>query len=591
MIKERVEKLRELMRERGLSAYIIPSADPHQSEYVAEHWKSRAWISGFTGSAGTIVVTLDKAGLWTDGRYYIQADKQLQGSGIDLFKAGLTGVPSYTEWLEGELEKNDCVGIDGKLFAISRVSEMKESFDKKGIKINKKYDLINEIWVDRPSMPSDKVFVHDTTFAGKSTKEKLNEVREEMKKKKANYFLLTSLDDIAWLFNLRGSDVPNNPVFMAYALISLESASLFIEATKVEEDVRINLMDSGVEVKSYEAIKESLGALTKGDKVILDYNRVNIELYDAITLETLKSKEVNLTTPMKAVKNDIEIKNLRNCQVKDGIAMVKFLCWLDNNIGKIDITEISASDKLESFRKEQDLFMGISFDSIAGYKEHAAMMHYKAEPSTQFKLEAEGMYLIDSGGQYLDGTTDITRTIVLGKLTEEEKRDFTLVLKGHICLSTAKFLYGTTGSNLDILARQPIWEQGIDYKCGTGHGVGFMLNVHEGPQGFSQYPNSVKLEKGMVITNEPGIYKEGKHGIRIENTLLVVEDENTEFGQFMRFETISYCPIDLRGIDVALLTDKEKTWINEYHRKVYELLSPSLDGQEKMWLMDRTRAI
>lgn len=590
-VVERINLLRKLMKDREIDAYIIPSSDPHQSEYVPEHWKSRVFISGFTGSAGTVVVTKDKAGLWTDGRYYIQAEKQLVGTGIKLFKAAQLDVPSFTDWIMNELSNGQCVGFDGRLLSTAKVREMKESFDKKNIKISKKYDLIDEIWKDRPQVPMDQVYIHDIEFAGKTALEKLNEVRSEMAKRNVNYYLFSSLDDIAWLFNLRGNDIVNNPVFIAFALISKENALLFIDGRKISQRVKVELEKNEVEIRDYNSIKRILTDLKKGDKILFDPNKVSIDLYDAIAKEAQRINGDNITTKLKSVKNDMEIKNLKNCQIKDGVAMVKFLHWLDKNIGKVNVTEISGADMLEKYRSEQEHFVGLSFDTIAGYKDHAAMMHYKAAPETQYELKAEGMYLIDSGGQYLDGTTDITRTIVLGKLSNEEKRDFTLVLKGHIALASAKFLYGATGSNLDVLARQPIWEMGIDYKCGTGHGVGFMLNVHEGPQNISQKPSTVILERGMVITNEPGIYKEGKHGIRTENVLLVVENENTEFGQFMKFETISYCPIDIEGIEVSMLNDREKEWLNSYHRKVYDLLSPCLNEEEREWLKKETREV
>lgn len=590
-VVEKIETLRRLMKDKEIDAYIIPSSDPHQSEYVPEHWKSRTFISGFTGSAGTVVVTQDKAGLWTDGRYYIQAEKQLEGTGIKLFKAAQLDVPSFADWSFDELSDGQCLGFDGRLFSTAKVREMKEKFERKNIKINKKYDFINEIWKDRPQVPVDPVYIHDVKFAGKTALEKLNEVRIEMDNMGVNYYLLSSLDDIAWLFNLRGNDIVNNPVFIAFALISSHSAWLFIDERKVSDEVRSELEKNGTYVEGYDNIKNRLTALKKGDKILFDPNKVNIDLYDAINREAQRINGNNITTKLKSVKNPTEIKNLMNCQIKDGVAMVKFLYWLQRNVGSGEVTEISASDVLQKYRSEQEDFAGISFDTIAGYKDHAAMMHYKATEETQYELKSEGMYLVDSGGQYLDGTTDITRTIVLGKLSEEEKRDFTLVLKGHIALASVKFLYGATGSNLDVLARQPIWEMGIDYKCGTGHGVGYMLNVHEGPQSISQKPNTVILEPGMIITNEPGIYREGKHGIRTENMMLVVSDEETEFGQFMKFESISYCPIDLKGIDVSMLTGKEKQWLNSYHSKVYELISPHVNKEEREWLKRETREI
>lgn len=590
VIRERIAKLRQLMKEHGIDAYIIPSSDPHQSEYVGEHFRCRQWISGFTGSAGTVVVTLDKAGLWTDGRYFIQAERQLKGSGIELFRMGELGVPSYSEWIKDELKGEACLGFDGKVFSISQVRKMKNIIGNK-ISFEDRYDLINELWEDRPGLPSDPIFIHDIEFAGKDRGRKIREVQQGMKKYGASHYLLTSLDDIAWLFNIRGNDIPSNPVVLSYAVISEEKAYLFIDKNKVGADASNEFESSGIEIMDYDDIDKFLKGLKKGDKILIDPDRTSIWLYNAIDRDIEKREKLNITTMMKAIKNDIEIKNLKKCYIKDCVALVKFIYWLKKNVGHEHITELSATEKLEDFRREQEYFMQPSFDTIAAYKDHAAMMHYKATSDSDCELEREGFLLVDSGGQYLDGTTDITRTIVLGDVSDEAKRDFTLVLKGHIALSTIKFLYGITGSNLDVLARRPIWEYGMDYKCGTGHGVGFCLNVHEGPQRISPAPNNIRLEKGMILTNEPGIYKEGKYGIRTENDLLVVEDEVTEFGKFMRFETISYCPIDIEGIDASMLTEDEKTWLNDYHRKVYELLSPYLDEEERKWLEDQTREI
>lgn len=589
-IKTRIQKLRDLMFENNIDAYIVSNSDPHQSEYMAEHWKVRSWISGFTGSAGTVVITKDDGGLWTDGRYYIQAEKQLSGSGIRLFKAAEPNVPSYVEWISDILKEGSCVGFDGWVFSTNLAKEMEKNFSQKGIIINKDQNLLNDIWEDRPKLSTKSAFNHDVNYAGKTTIEKLKEVRTEMKRKSVDYYLISSLDDIAWLFNIRGSDVRNNPVIASYALLSMENAYLFIDRKKVPKEVEKTLEDNKVEIKDYESILLELKKLDNNKRILLDPSRTSIKTYDAIPTSCIKIEDTDITTNLKAVKNDIEIERLKQCQVRDGVAMVKFLYWLHSNIGKIEITEISATEKLESFRKEQKYFVEPSFDTIAAYKDHAAMMHYNAYQNKQYELKAESMFLVDSGGQYFDGTTDITRTIVLGPISKEEKEDFTLVLKAHIALCKAKFLYGATGSNVDILARQPLWERGIDYKCGTGHGVGFFLNVHEGPQRFHQMQNNARLEKGMIITNEPGIYREDKHGIRTENTLLVVEDELTEFGQFMKFEVISLCPIDLEGIDTNLLTEKEIEWINEYHNRVYETLSPYLN-KEDIWLKNSTREI
>lgn len=590
-VNEKLQELRGLMQQQGIDAYIIPSFDAHQSEYVPEHWKSRAWISGFTGSAGTVVVTMDESGLWTDGRYFIQAEKQLTGSEIKLFKMREPGVPTYKEWLAEVLPEKACVGFDGKVFSCNQVKQLENTLSKKNIRLNDEYDFIDAIWKGRPELPLDKIFAHDVKYTGFSTAEKLEQIRQEMRKKGADYYVISSLDDIAWMFNIRGNDVQNNPVAISYALISLDKAWLFIDKRKVDKDVEKVLNENGVDVMEYIEIENMLTSLEKTTKVFYDPDKVSIWLNRCMPESCEKVEGKDIAMLLKTIKNDVEIENLKKCQIRDGVAMVRFLHWIDDNIGKEPITEISASDKLESFRSQGEDFIGISFDTIAGYKEHAAMMHYKATEESQYTLQSEGMFLVDSGGQYLDGTTDITRTMVLGDITDEERKDFTLVLKGHIALCQAKFLHGVTGTNLDVLARLPLWEQGIDYKCGTGHGVGYLLSVHEAPQRFSMEYNNTRLEKGMVITNEPGVYKEGRHGIRIENTLLVVEDELTESGQFMRFDVISYCPIDLDGIDANFLTDKEKTWLNNYHKKVYEALSPYLDEEEKEWLKKETREI
>ena len=590
-IRDRVEKLRQLMKENQMDAYIIPSFDAHQSEYVAEHWKCRQWISGFTGSAGTVVITLEDAGLWTDGRYYIQAEKQLEDSGIRLFRMMDPGVPFYSEWLTDVLKEESIVGFDGNVFSINMVKKMEKDLKAKSIELKMNQDLIGDLWKDRPEIPKGPMFTHEVKYAGKSRVEKLNEVREEMKNKGANYYILTSLDDIAWLLNIRGADVPNNPVVIANVIVAEHKCYLFIDSCKVPHLVKLELETEGIELKANHEIQTFLENLSGGDAIILDTNKTNINLYNAINSNTKKIESPNITTNLKAIKNEVEIKNLKWCEIKDGLAMVKFIKWLKSAVDKEEITEITAEERLEDFRSGQEGFVGPSFDTIAGYKEHAAMMHYKANKYNQFTLKNEGLFLIDSGGQYYDGTTDITRTIVLGKLTDEQKRDFTLVLKGFIALSSVKYLYGATGSNLDVLARQPIWQYGMDYKCGTGHGVGFFLNVHEGPQSIRNDNNNVILEKSMIITNEPGIYLEGKYGIRIENMMLVVEDEKTEFGQFMKFEAITYCPIDLAGINKEMLTESEMKWLNNYHQEVYTKLVPYLNEEERVWLREETREI
>lgn len=587
-IVNRLTKLRELMEKHQLHAYIVPSSDPHLSEYVAEHYKSRQWISGFTGSAGTVVITLADAGLWTDGRYYIQAGKQLENTGITLFRAADPNVPSYTQWLKDNLPEGSTVAFDGRVFSAREVKKMKEDFAKENIQLKLNFDLVGELWEGRPLIPAHQIFIHDLKYAGLSRREKLQQLRERMGEKGANSHLLSALDDIAWLLNIRGSDVPHNPVTITHALITDEICYLCIDEAKISNEVRTDLEGDGIQIKGYEEIETLLQKLQPEDKILLDPSLVNSRLYYSINPQTVKIEEKNPTILLKAVKNDIELENMKKVNILDGVAMVKFIKWLKSTVGKEKITELTAEATLEEFRRESEECVDISFDTISAYKDHAAMMHYKASTESAYTLQPEGLYLVDSGGQYYGGTTDITRTISLGPLTDEEKRDFTLVLKGHIALSSVKFLYGATGSNLDVLARQPIWKYGMDYKCGTGHGVGIFLNVHEGPQRFSQTPNTDKLEAGMIITNEPGIYKEGNHGIRTENMLVVVKDEETESGQFLIFEPITYCPIDLDAIDHSLLNSEEENWLKEYHEMVYNKLESYLNEEERAWLTKET---
>lgn len=590
-IKERIEQLRQIMKKNKMDAYIVPSFDSHHSEYVANHFKSRQWISGFTGSAGTAVVTLNDAGLWTDGRYYIQAEKQVEGSGMRLFRMSDQGVPSFTKWLSDTLEENTVVGFDGSVFTVNQVREMLKSFKPKNISIKIEDDLIDSLWKDRPQMPGDPIYTFDVKYAGKSRTEKLNEVREYMKKKNAEYHLLTSLDDIAWLLNIRGNDVLFNPVAMSYVIVSPDKCFLFIDPKKVPDNVKTELESDGIELKKYDDVHKFLTKLPKKSSIMFDPNVTNSLLYNEITEGTLVVECANITTSLKGIKNKTEIENLKNAELKDGVTMVKFLKWLKTSVGTEEITEYSAGQKLDKLRMENPLCVGPSFGTIAGYKDHAAMMHYTATPDVTYKLKKEGMLLVDSGGQYYNGTTDITRTIVLGKLTQEEKRDYTLVLKSHIALATTVFLYGLSGSCVDIMAREPIWKYGMDYKCGTGHGVGFFLNVHEGPHTIRPITNSVPLEEGMDVTNEPGIYTEGKHGIRTENMMLVVKGDKTEYGQFMKFETITYCPIDTAGVNKAMLTPGEINWLNNYNHEVFTKLSPFLTKEEKDWLRKETKRI
>ena len=596
MIKQRIENIRDLMKEKNIYAYIVPSSDYHQSEYVGDYFKSREFMSGFTGSSGTLIISMDEAGLWTDGRYFIQAENELKDSGIKLFKMGEEGVPTIEEYLLEKLPKNSTLGFDGRVMSVKEGQSLANKLAFKGINIEYKYDLVNDIWEDRCSLPTEKAFLLGTEYSGESFSDKLSRIRAVMKAKKATTHILASLDDIAWLFNIRGRDVKSNPVVLSYAVISIDSVYLFIDKNKIGEDIRAELSKENVQIKGYEEVYEFIKKIEENEVVLIDTSKVNYAIYNNIPSNVQKIEERNPSILFKSIKNEIELKNIRNSHIKDGVAFTKFMYWLKNNIGKIEITEISATQKLEEFRREQDKFIEPSFSTIAAYKDHAAMMHYSATEESNYKLEPRDLFLVDSGGQYFDGTTDITRTIALGPIPENVRKDFTNVVRGMIRLSKAKFLYGCRGYNLDILARGPLWEEGVDYKCGTGHGIGFVLNVHEGPNGFrwkvrEDIDDSCILEEGMVTTNEPGVYVENSHGIRIENEIVVRKAEKNEYGQFMDFEVITFAPIDLDAIDESLILKDEKVYLNNYHKQVYDKISPYLNEEEKQWLKTYTREI
>ena len=596
MIKQRIENIRDLMKEKNIYAYIVPSSDYHQSEYVGDYFKSREFMSGFTGSSGTLIISMDEAGLWTDGRYFIQAEQELKDSGIKLFKMGEEGVPTIEEYLLEKLPKNSTLGFDGRVMSVKEGQSLANKLAFKGINIEYKYDLVNDIWEDRCSLPTEKAFLLGTEYSGESFSDKLSRIRAVMKEKKATTHILASLDDIAWLFNIRGRDVKSNPVVLSYAVITIDSVYLFIDKNKIGKDIRAELSKENVQIKGYEEVYEFIKNIDENEVVLIDTSKVNYALYNNIPSNVQKIEERNPSILFKSIKNEIELKNIRNSHIKDGVAFTKFMYWLKNNIGKIEITEISATQKLEEFRREQDKFIEPSFSTIAAYKDHAAMMHYSATEESNYKLEPRDLFLVDSGGQYFDGTTDITRTIALGPIPENVRKDFTNVVRGMIRLSKAKFLYGCRGYNLDILARGPLWEEGIDYKCGTGHGIGFVLNVHEGPNGFrwkvrEDIDDSCILEEGMVTTNEPGVYVENSHGIRIENEIVVRKAEKNEYGQFMDFEVITFAPIDLDAIDESLILKDEKVYLNNYHKQVYDKISPYLNEEEKQWLKTYTREI
>ena len=596
MIKERIENLRNILNEKEIYAYIIPSSDYHQSEYVSDYFKSREFMSGFTGSAGTLIVTQDEAGLWVDGRYFIQAEEQIKGSNIKLFKMGEENVPTIEEYLIDNMPKNSVLGFDGKVISANEGKSYLEKLGFKNINIEYDNDLVNLLWKDRDILPSEKAFSLDIKYCGESFSSKLNRLREEMKNKKATIHIITTLDDIAWLFNIRGNDVKYNPVVLSYAIITLDNVYLFIDDKKLDENILNELKKENVEIKSYNYIYEFVKEIKENEVVLLDPQKVNYSIYNNIPDNVQKIDMHNPIRDFKCIKNKVEIENIKRSHIKDGVAVTKFMYWLKNNVGKIDISEISATKKLEEFRREQDLFIEPSFSTIAGYREHAAMMHYSATEETDYKLEPSDLFLVDSGGQYYDGTTDITRTFALGELSTELKRHFTLVVRGMVRLSMAKFLYGCRGYNLDILARGPIWNEDLDYKCGTGHGIGFVLNVHESPNGFRwkvvpEREDSCILEEGMITTNEPGIYIEGSHGIRIENELLTRKQKKNEYGQYMDFEVITLAPIDLDAIDPELMLENEKEYLNRYHNLVYDKISPFLSEKEKQWLKKYTRAI
>jgi Xaa-Pro aminopeptidase len=591
-INFKITKLREAMKAKDLSAYIIPSTDPHISEYVPEHWTSRMWISGFTGSAGTIVVTLDEAGLWTDSRYFLQGAEQLKGSEIKLHKMGMPGVDDYPDWLNKVLNENVKVGFDGKVMPVAITKSLQKTFELKKINIVPEYDLISEIWTEnRPEIPRNELFVWDEKYAGRSAKDKISEIQSKMKEMAASYHLVCTLDDIAWLFNIRGNDVPFNPVVVAYALITESNATLYIFGEKVPANAKDKLNAMGVEIKDYNEIFNDLKAIESGKNILIDPNKSNTWLYKAIPDNVKIIEKMNISTLLKSVKNDTEINGMKSALRRDAVAMTKFIHWLENNIGKEKITELSAAKKLYDFRKEIDLFVGESFNTISGYAGHGAIVHYAVTSETDIEIGKDTFYLIDSGGQYYDGTTDITRTLHFGEPTDEEKKDYTLVLKGHIDLAMAKYPQGTRGAQLDAIARKPLWDNGLHYSHGTGHGIGCFLNVHEGPQNIRLEENPTKLQPGMITSNEPGVYKADKHGIRIENLVLTVEDSETEFGKFYNFETLTLCFIETKTIDKSLLTDDEINWLNVYHQKVYDEVSPLLDDEMKKYLAEKTKKI
>lgn len=594
-VVKRLKDLRELMEQRGIDIYVVPTSDFHESEYVGEYFKARKFITGFTGSAGTAVITKTQAGLWTDGRYFVQAKNQLKDSTVTLFPMGEENVPTVAEFVKENLPPKGCIGFDGRVVNGKAGEEYKNIADEKKGRLYVEEDLVDLIWEERPPMSKKPFFILEEKYSGKSTKEKLQEVRGEMEKEKADIHILTSLYDIAWLLNVRGGDIDYVPVVLSYLVLSKEECVWFLQQEILTEEQKSYLKDNGIVTKEYEEIYSYVPEIPGDKKALLHKSEVNYRIVNALkdTVEIIDKE--NPTELMKSVKNKTEAENTIKAHVKDGVAFTKFMYWLKNSIGKEEITEISASDVLENFRRQQENFLDLSFDTISAYGANAAMMHYSATEETNALLKPEGFLLVDSGGHYLEGTTDITRTMALGSITEEMRLHFTTVLCSNLNLASARFLHGCTGRNLDILSRGPLWKLGIDYKCGTGHGVGHILNVHEGPNSFrwqkrEGVPEAV-LEEGMITTDEPGVYIEGAYGIRTENELLCKKGVKNEYGQFMEFETITYAPIDLDAIDPNLMTEEQRAVLNEYHKKVYEVLSPYMTQEENKWLKEYTRAV
>ena len=594
-IQERLQKLRALMQERSIDAYMIPTSDFHESEYVGKHFKCREFMTGFTGSAGTAVITKDDAALWTDGRYFVQAAAQLEGSTVVLQKMGQEGTPSIKEYLLEKIPQGGTLAFDGRVVNTAEGEELEDALGVKDIAIACQEDLVGEIWEDRPVLPAEPVWVLDVKYAGKDAEDKIGDLRKKMEDCGATVHILTTLDDIVWLLNIRGNDVDCNPVVLSYLMATRESLYLYINEAVLDSSVTGYLKEKGVTIRPYDAIYSDVAKL-HGETVMLEKSRTNFALTQLLdgTNEIINIQ--NPTALMKAIKNPVEIENIRKAHIKDGVAMTKFIYWLKKNIGKIPMDEISVADYLNSLRRGQEGNLGLSFPTISAYGANAAMCHYSATEESNAKMEARGFYLVDSGGQYYEGTTDITRTIALGELTDGEREHFTLTLISMLRLGNVRFLYGCRGLNLDYVAREPFWSRGLNFDHGTGHGVGYLLNVHERPNGIRwkmvpERQDNCVLEAGMVTSDEPGIYIEGSHGIRTENLMVCVKDEKNEYGQFMKFEFLTYVPIDLDAIDKSLMRPEDIEHLNQYHKVVYEKISPYLEEEEREWLKEATRAI
>ncbi len=594
MDSKRITALRAIMKREGIDYYYIPTADFHESEYVVEYFKARKFITGFTGSAGVAVIGQEEAWLWTDGRYFIQAANQIEGSGFGLMKMGQEGVPTVMQYLGEKLQEGQCIGFDARVVNTNDAKEFAKIAAKKHGSLKTDKDLLDEVWTDRPALVHQPADVLKDEFNGESTASKLARVREQMEKEEAQYHIISTLDDIAWILNVRGNDIPHVPVVLSFLVIGKEDAMWFVEENALSDAVKEMAAECGITIRPYEDVYAYAATIPENSTVLLDKRKVNYRITNALSETVHIVSKANPSQLMKAIKNEIELENTRKAHLLDGIAVTKFMYWLKKNVGKIPMDEVSVSDYLQSLREQMEGYRDISFDTIAGYNANAAMMHYKAEPDTAAKLEPQGMLLVDSGGHYDTGTTDITRTFVLGPISDIQKKHFTMVVKSNLNLANVKFLYGCNGISLDVICREPIWKENLDYQCGTGHGVGYLLNVHEGPNSFRwQYRPGFDnpFEAGMITTDEPGIYLQDQYGIRTENELICVKGEKNQYGQFMGFENITYVPIDLDGIDKQYLNAEDVKQLNDYHKMVYEKISPYMTPEENEWLKEYTREI
>lgn len=594
MDSKRITALRAIMKREGIDYYYIPTADFHESEYVVEYFKARKFITGFTGSAGVAVIGQEEAWLWTDGRYFIQAAAQIEGSGFGLMKMGQEGVPTVMQYLGEKLQEGQCIGFDARVVNTNDAKEFAKIAAKKHGSLKTDNDLLDEVWTDRPALVHQPADVLKDEFNGEATASKLARVREQMEKEEAQYHIISTLDDIAWILNVRGNDIPHVPVVLSFLVIGKEDAMWFVEENALSDAVKEMAAECGITIRPYEDVYAYAATIPENSTVLLDKRKVNYRITNALSETVHIVSKANPSQLMKSIKNEIELENTRKAHLLDGIAVTKFMYWLKKNVGKIPMDEVSVSDYLQSLREQMEGYRDISFDTIAGYNANAAMMHYKAEPDTAAKLEPQGMLLVDSGGHYDTGTTDITRTFVLGPISDIQKKHFTMVVKSNLNLANVKFLYGCNGISLDVICREPIWKENLDYQCGTGHGVGYLLNVHEGPNSFRwQYRLGFDnpFEAGMITTDEPGIYLQDQYGIRTENELICVKGEKNQYGQFMGFENITYVPIDLDGIDKQYLNAEDVKQLNDYHKMVYEKISPYMTPEENEWLKEYTRAI